>query len=345
MDPKTNQPAPTPTTVGGVTFGGGAPATPVTSAAPAPTAQPATSTAPAQNLETVDPIFASTGAEFDAIMNDTTPAAPATPTPTQVAPAQAPVPNNLEVSVTSPTHFDAQNTVRPIVQDAGGMNTMNMDKVPTPEEKKEMDLKKQVKKLSTMSVIFGILTAIFTIFSIVALVLFISSQSTISDVTAERDNYKSIVRAVEETTGATITTVSDVPVYKATTGYIYLSTWNIKIRIPDNLTSVSYILNENYRQSICFNAVGKGVQYFPDFANIALNPGRMGCLTRIATTEGEFDAATGVSFGTKVFTYKDYSYFYTGSIDYSKDEANLGLEHTAVQNIKNMLTDNVEPYE
>jgi len=220
-----------------------------------------------------------------------------------------------------------------------------MNNAPTPEEKKAADIQKQVKKLSTMSVIFGILTAIFIITSIVGLVYGLSQQAEITEVSRERDNYKSIVTAVEETTGVTINSVSDVPVYKATTGYIYLSSWNIKIRIPDNLTSVSYILNENYRQSICFNAVGKGVQYFPDFANIALNPGRMGCLTRIATTEGEFDAATGVSFGTKVFTYKDYSYFYTGSIDYSKDEANLGLEHTAVQYIKNMLTDNIEQYE
>ena len=320
-----------PTTVGGVTFGGG-----TTPAQPAQ-AQPAALTAPSQGLTPVDPIIESTGEEFDAIINGATSA--------QTAP-QATVSNNLEVPVTSPTHFDTQNTVRPIVQDPGvpgGMNALN--NMPTPEEKKAEDMKKQVKKLSTMSVIFGILTAVFMICSVVALVLFISAQSTITDVTAERDNYKSIVRAVEETTGVTINGVSDVPVYKATKGYIYLSDWDIKIRIPDNLASVSYILNQNYRQSICFNAVGKGVQYFPDFANIALNPGRMGCLTRIATTEGEFDAATGVSFGTKVFTYKDYSYFYTGSIDYSKDEANLGLEHTAVQYIKNMLTDNIEQYE
>ncbi|MDO4967436.1 MAG: hypothetical protein Q4E70_01565 [Candidatus Saccharibacteria bacterium] len=332
MDPNNNNqptPAPTPTTVGGVTFGGSGNAS-----APAQPEQP--TPAQDQSLNPVDPIIQSTGEEFDAVMNGTT--------PTQNY--QAPVPSNLEIPVTSPTHFDTQNTVRPIVQDPGvpgGMSVMN--NAPTPEEKKAADIQKQVKKLSTMSVIFGILTAIFIITSIVGLVYGLSQQAEITEVSRERDNYKSIVTAVEETTGVTINSVSDVPVYKATTGYIYLSSWNIKIRIPDNLTSVSYILNENYRQSICFNAVGKGVQYFPDFANIALNPGRMGCLTRIATTEGEFDAATGVSFGTKVFTYKDYSYFYTGSIDYSKDEANLGLEHTAVQYIKNMLTDNIEQYE
>lgn len=324
MDSNNNQP--NPTTVGGVTFGGNA------QPAPAPTPETAPNTAPTQGLDPVDPIIQSTGEEFDAVMNSNV--------------AQAPVAASLETTVTSPTHFDNQNTVRPIVNDpgiAGGMNAIQNQ--PTIEEKKEAETKKQIKKLSTMSMIFGILTAIFVVVSIVALVLYLSTASKVTEVESERDNYKSIITAVEETTGVTINSVADVPVYKATTGYIYLSSWNIKIRIPDNLTSVSYILNENYRQSICFNAVGKGVQYFPDFANIALNPGRMGCLTRIATTEGEFDAATGVSFGTKVFTYKDYSYFYTGSIDYSKDEANLGLEHTAVQYIKNMLTDNIESYE
>ena len=326
MDPNNNQP--NPTTVGGVTFGGTQPGNP---------GQPAQAGAPAgQGLDPVDPIIESTGEEFDAVMNEAAPAAN----------GQAPMLTNLETTVTSPTHFDNQNTVRPVVNDPGikgGMEALKNQ--PTPEEKKELETKKQIKKLSTMSLIFGILTAIFVVVSVVALVLYMSTTSKMAETEAERDSYKSIVTAVEETTGVTINTVADVPVYKATTGYIYLSSWNIKIRIPDNLTSVSYILNENYRQSICFNAVGKGVQYFPDFANIALNPGRMGCLTRIATSEGEFDAATGVSFGTKVFTYKDYSYFYTGSTDYSQDEANLGLEHTAVQYIKNMLTDNVEQYE
>ena len=327
MDPNNNQP--NPTTVGGVTFGG-APTQPVQDANPAPAA-------PVQGLDPVDPIIESTGEEFDAVVNET------------AVNGQAPIPTSLGTTVTSPTHFDNQNTVRPIVKDpgvAGGIKMpKNQTKPTTIEEKKEEETKKQVKKLSTLSMIFGILTAVFVVCSVVSLVLYMSTVSKVAEVESERDNYKSIVTAVEETTGIEINSVADVPVYKATTGYIYLSSWNIKIRIPDNLTSVSYILNENYRQSICFNAVGKGVQYFPDFANVALNPGKMGCLTRIATSEGEFDAATGVSFGTKVFTYKDYSYFYTGSTDYSKDEANLGLEHTAVQYIKNMLTDNVEQYE
>ena len=331
MNPENNNNQAAPTTVGGVTFGGGnSSATPIENTTP-------TTVAPQQTTG-VDPIVESTGEEFDAVMNGVT----------NVQPDynQAPIPSNLSTPVASPTHFDTQNTVRPIVVDPGnpGANqaqpAKNTKKEKTPEE-----LDKQVKKFSTLTIVFGFLTAIFTVLAVVGLVLFLDSQTTLEATKDKLNKAEKIVQAVEESTGVTITKPEEVPVYKATTGYIYLSSWNIKIKIPDNLEKVSYILNENYRESICFNAVGKGVQYFPEFADITRNTGKMGCLTRIKTQEGEFDPATGISFGTKVFTYKDYSYFYTGSTDYSQDAANLGLEHTAVQYIKNMLTDNIEQYE
>lgn len=323
------------TTVGGVTFGGGASLQPK----PENTTAPAASTMPTFEKEAkkddIDPIVASTGDEFDAIMNGIENKEP-----------QAPVPSNLSVPVASPTHFDNQNTVNPIVKDPGGPSAAEaMNAAKAAPEKPAPDPTKQAKKAGTLTVIFGVLTLIFAIAAIVALVLNLSTNIDLNDAKTELEAKTKIVKKVEESSGLTINSPEDVPIYKATTGYIYISEWNIKIKIPDNLEKVSYILNQNYRPSICFNAVQKGVQYFPDFANVALNPGKMGCLTRIATSEGGFDAATGASFGTNVFTYKEFNYFYTGSIDYSKDAANLGLEHTAVQIIKNMLTDNIEPYE
>ena len=324
MNPENNNQA-APTTVGGVTFGGGN-----------NTATPVQNTTPAPQAEGVDPIVESTGEEFDAVMSGA-----AVP---QQDFNQAPVPSNLSVPVASPTHFDTQNTVNPIVNDPVGVN-MQQPAVATKKTKTPEELDKQVKKFSMLTIVFGFLTAICAVLAVVGLVLFINDETKLADTTAQLEKTEKIVKAVEETTGVTITRPEEVPVYKATTGYIYLSSWNIKIKIPENLEKVSYILNENYRENICFNAVGKGVQYFPDFANIALNPGKHGCLTRIKTTEGEFDAATGVSFGTKVFTYKEYSYFYTGPTDYSQDAANLGLEHTADQYIRNMLTNNIEQYE
>jgi cell division protein FtsL len=252
---------------------------------------------------------------------------------------QAPIANNLNTPVVAPTHFDAQNTVKPIILDPG------QKPVEQPKEKKPVDYNKQIKKLSTLSIVFGILTAIVTVVAVLAFVMFINRESELASTQEELANKNAIISAIEEQTETTITSPENIPSYTPMQGYIYLSTWGIKIKVPDSLDKVSYILNENYHQSICFNAVGKGVQIFPDFANVALNPGRMGCLTRILTNEGNFDAATGISYGTKVFTYKDYSYFYTDPIDYSKKADELGLEHTADQIIKDMLRDNVQPYE
>ena len=334
MNPEDNNKQSAPTTVGGVTFGGGG----------TPAATPAQNTTlaaqPVEPGAPIDPIVQTTGEEFDAVMNGQN----------YVPPQdfnQAPVPSNMNTQVASPTHFDSQNTVKPIVIDPGNPNANKMGQQATKSKKEKTpeELDKQVKKFSTLAIIFGILTAIFTTLAVFALVMYMNREADLKTVSDKYDYDETILQAIREQTGAEVTSPDNIPVYTSTHGYIYLSSWDIKIKIPDNLDKVSYILNENYHQSICFNAVGKGVQIFPDFANIALNPGKMGCLTRILTNEGDFDAATGISYGTKVFTYKDYSYFYTGSTDYSKKADELGLEHTAVQIIKDMLRDNIQPYE
>ena len=333
MNPEDNNKQSAPMTVGGVTFGGGG----------APAGTPAHNTTPAQPAvqpgAPIDPILQSTGEEFDAVMNGQ-----------NYAPQQdfnqAPVPSNMNTQVASPTHFDSQNTVKPIVIDPGNPNANKMGpQKPAKKEKTPEELDKQVKKFSTLAVIFGILTAIFTTLSVFALVMFMNREADINNLTEKYNNDETILQAIREQTGAEVTSVDNIPVYTATHGYIYLSSWDIKIKIPDTLDKVSYILNENYHQSICFNAIGKGVQIFPDFANIAIHPGKMGCLTRILTNEGDFDPTTGISYGTKVFTYKDYSYFYTGPTDTSQKADELGLEHTAQQIIKDMLRDNIKPYE
>ena len=249
---------------------------------------------------------------------------------------------SLNVPVVSPTHFDFQTDQK--------NNPIPLDELPQPVNPKT-DPKtialKSLKKMTTMSLVFGILMVIFLVLSIVGLVYGISQGDKISTLTQTVANKDKIIKAVQETTGVSnITKPEDVPVYKATTGYIYLTDWHIKIKIPDTLTSVSYILNSyEFRNSICFNAVQKGIQYKPAFADPSKNLGRQGCLSRIPVTDGDFDSATGVRFGTKVFTYKDYNYFYVDPTMHSTDGAEQGLENTANQLIRNMLTDNIEPYE
>ena len=245
-----------------------------------------------------------------------------------------PNPSSLRVHVTSPTHFDNQSP-RPAVNPQ-----------PTPPNPL-VEAERSIKKFSTMSLVFGIFAAIFLFVGIAGAIFGFISYDKLAKTNTELENKNSIISAVETSSGISpIDSPEKVPVFKASKDYIYIPEWGIKIILPSDLVNVSYILNQQYRPSICFNAYKKGVQYFPAFADVAKNPGGMGCLTRIATSEGENNAENGQSFGTKVFTHKDYSYFYTAPAkDFSKDAAELGLEHTAAQIIKNMLTDNVSSYE
>lgn len=273
------------------------------------------------------------------------------PQPQQQNP-QNPQFNTLGVQVTSPTHFDDQTTVRPVVNyqtnPPQGANQAQNTKKPDNNE----DPAKTIRKFTILSIVLGVLAVVFLILGIIGLTNNITTTDKLNTTNNTVQAQSAIIAAVEESTGKSISSPDDVPVYQAQTGYIYLTDWNIKMKIPDDLIKVSYILDENYRPQICFNGYKKGTQYFPDFANVDLNPGGMGCLTRVQNSEGSIDAATGLSFGTPVFTHNDYTYFYNepyqksaNNIYYSSDDANRGLEQTGIQLIKNMLTDNISSFE
>lgn len=272
----------------------------------------------------------------------------ATTMPQSPEPAQALTMATLGVPVVSPTHFDDQNLARPVVGTPGAP----VQPVPPADPTRlaapvAANAEQAIKKFTTLSIILGAVAGVMFILAVIFIIVSVANGSKLAATEQNLANKSAIVSAVEETTGVSpIESPDQVPVWKTTHGYIYITEWEIKLKIPDDLTSVSYILDQKYRPSICFNAVKKGVQYFPAFADVAKNPGGMGCLTRVATTEGNNDAATGMSFGTKVFTYKEYSYFYTAPAKvYSEDAAERGLEATGVQIIKNMITDNISQYE
>lgn len=261
-----------------------------------------------------------------------------TPAPTPESLAEPPrITTTLNVPVASPTHFDI-------------VHQPSTPTPPSPEEfaaKEAAATKKSVKRFSIMSSVFGVLAVLFLATAIGSLVYTFSQSDQLTQAKNTIVKQREIISAVEDSAGTgPITSVNQVPVYKSTLGYIYLSDWNIKLKIPEDLTSLSYILDQKYRPSICFNGLKKGVQFFPAFADVARNPGGMGCLTRVATTEGNTDAKTGLSFGTKVLTHKEYSYFYTPPArQFSTEASELGLEKTAVQLIKNMIIDQTSIYE
>lgn len=247
--------------------------------------------------------------------------------------------NQLNVPVASPTHFEEKFTVVDPNADA----TKSAEAAKAEKEAKEKDPRfiamKALKKMTTMAMVFGILAVLFLVLSLIGLVYGISQGDKITTANNTIKNQAQIIAAVEESSGvAKISTPADVPVYKTTLGYIYLSDWNIKLKVPDNISTMSYVLNTyEYRNSICFNGIQKGVQAKQEFADPAKNLGRQGCLVRVPVSEGDFEASTGKRFGTKVTTYKDYNFFYTDPTISSKDGAELGLETASNQIIRNMI--------
>lgn len=247
--------------------------------------------------------------------------------------------NQLNVPVASPTHFEEKFTV----VDPNADTAKSAEAAKAEKEAKEKDPRfiamKALKKMTTMAMVFGILAVLFLVLSLIGLVYGISQGDKITTANNTIKNQAQIIAAVEESSGvAKISTPSDVPVYKTTLGYIYLSDWNIKLKVPDNLSTMSYVLNTyEYRNSICFNGIQKGVQAKQEFADPAKNLGKQGCLVRVPVSEGDFEASTGKRFGTKVTTYKDYNFFYTDPTISSKDGAELGLETASNQIIRNMI--------
>ena len=247
--------------------------------------------------------------------------------------------NQLNVPVASPTHFEEKFTV----VDPNADTAKSAEAAKAEKEAKEKDPRfiamKALKKMTTMAMVFGILAVLFLVLSLIGLVYGISQGDKITTANNTIKNQAQIIAAVEESSGvAKISTPADVPVYKTTLGYIYLSDWNIKLKVPDNLSTMSYVLNTyEYRNSICFNGIQKGVQAKQEFADPAKNLGKQGCLVRVPVSEGDFEASTGKRFGTKVTTYKDYNFFYTDPTISSKDGAELGLETASNQIIRNMI--------
>ncbi|MBP3899630.1 hypothetical protein J6D24_02400 [Candidatus Saccharibacteria bacterium] len=260
------------------------------------------------------------------------------PNPAQTAPiVEGPALHNTGVPLGSPilgpTHFD-------------GMQNPNLQPQPVPSSPSQTTPEQKAKTYMILSIVFGAFAFIGIILGIWSLVANISTSNKLASADTALSNANAIIAKVEEDTGVKITSPSNVPAYAPVSGNIYITEWGIKFKIPDDLENVSYILDQKYRPQICFTGNKIGIKYFPAFADIDQNTGGLGCATRVATSEGDTDKDTGNSFGQKVFTYGEYNYFYTGpSTHFSQDAAEQGLEDTAVQIIKNMISNNISHYE
>lgn len=241
----------------------------------------------------------------------------------------------LESPVLGPTHFD--NIKDPNIQGQTMISSGNQGM------NQPMDEKKLFK---TLSIVFGALAFIGIILGIWSLVSNISTSNKLAAAQADLKNKNEIIAKIEADTGAVITSPDNVPAYTAITDTIYIPEWGISFKIPDDLENVSYTVDQKYRPQICFTAHKTGIKYFPAFADIDQNTATLGCVTRVATYEGDSDKDSGATFGQKIYTYGDYNYFYTApTTHFSQDASEQGLEDTAVQIIKNMVSGNISHYE
>lgn len=244
----------------------------------------------------------------------------------------------LQSPIITPNQFD---DLKPIP-------TPEQPKVPSGKHEKELTAEQMTKRFMILSIILGFLAIIGIGLGIYGLIDASNTREDLSSTTKELNTATSIVNKISEDTGKTIKSAADVPDYIPMTDYLYLPEWNIKIKLDSRLADLSFALDEKYRPEICFTGHETGLTYFPAFADIDKNPTGMGCLVRVKTAEGGNDE-NGISFGTNVYTYDEYSYYYRrdNSFVFSENDAEKGLEATAVELIKNMLIipGNVEHYE
>ena len=242
---------------------------------------------------------------------------------------------NLESPILAPTHFDGMKAPNiPVGQAAAPTQTLTNNTAPTltPEQKK-------TKLFVTLSVVFGALAFIGIILGIWSLISNIDVSNKLQKAQSQLKVADSIIKKVEEDTGTTINSVDAVPDYNSVAGTIYLPEWGIKFKIPDDLENVSFTLDQKYRPQICFTGHKSGIKMLPGFADIDQNQNGLGCVTRVASSEGDTDKDSNKNFGQKIFTYDDYNYFYVAPEGhFSQDAAEQGLEEAATQSIKDMIS-------
>ncbi|MBR3052395.1 hypothetical protein IKG60_02115 [Candidatus Saccharibacteria bacterium] len=130
-----------------------------------------------------------------------------------------------------------------------------------------------------------------------------------------------------------------------TANYIYVGEWGLKIRIPDELSKISYLVdyraseqNEDY---LYINGVFGNPDNIPSFLNTSTEEHWLGCLHRLV--QGE-EPALRDSAGVLVTTIDGYEYYYgQPQAIQSTNEQDREFELETVDLIKQMLT-NSENY-
>lgn len=245
-----------------------------------------------------------------------TPATPPTLNPGEVRST------HLGVRMMTPTHFDNQVLVSPEA---------------AAEQAKAEEEEKQSPGRLALAIIPSVVALVCLVFGIWAVFMMMTKDSELTAAQQDLASKTAIIEEIERQTGNTLSNAGDVSAVAAVDGYIYIQGWGIKLKIPEELSQVSYVLNQSEPQTICFNAMQAG-EAVPAYADIAQNRGGMGCLRRLSTELGEVDEA-GNKYGEKVYSADGYNYFYLAPAGYfSWDEAAQREEGVVVRLIKEMVS-------
>ena len=127
-----------------------------------------------------------------------------------------------------------------------------------------------------------------------------------------------------------------------TADYIYVGEWGVKIKIPENLKKVSYVINawgNSDDKSLCVSGVTGDDGRLPDFANLYENFPGLGCIALESK-----DSTDQPLNATRVFSDDLYNYVYSGpQAVYSTSDEEVDWEVESVQLVKEMLS-NQENY-
>lgn len=195
--------------------------------------------------------------------------------------------------------------------------------------------------LAVFLLIVAIASVVFAVINMLELKKYHEQNKTL-EYTAKVQS--AIIKKVSENAHKEIKTPDDVPMLTGSKENLYFSSWGVSIRTIPDLANLSYVI-DNKSGFLCFTGTRAGTTNIPDFANIGKNRWGLGCLRRVAASEGPINKASNLSYGDLIKEFDGFNYFYVAPAkDFSQDPAELTAEKAVIPLIRQMLTENLSSF-
>lgn len=175
-----------------------------------------------------------------------------------------------------------------------------------------------------------------------------SKQNEVENLKTEVNKRDVTIAKIEENLGAKIDMNEMETIVVAQTSspdYVYIGQWGIKIKIPENLKEVSYLVNttnDGYSRGFLVVSGVKedsGRQYVPEFADIEKNKCHSALMRVKKGSIGDGGAAWYVLEDRAVYERGDYYYVYLRPQAVCSDKSEQQWEADTVNLIETMLSD------